>query len=111
MGIDPLYYLDEMSQDEVAAALKAWRKNEDQRAQMDWEMARLMSYYSATAFGTPTIPGVGPVKKPSDLFKLPWDVDKSGDQIKTKPLSRDEFNEKARAIKESLEKRGALKKT
>ena len=106
IGIDPAYYLDCMSQDEVATVLRAWRKDKDQELQDEWERTRMLSYYSATAFGAPTIPGVGPVKKPSDLFSLPWDDINSDAQVKpkAKPLTKEEFKERAEAVKRSMDK-------
>jgi len=70
MGIDPRYYLDEMSQGEVVAVMKARHENYSMMSREEWERTRLECYYSATAFG-------GKVKRPADLFKFPWDVKKA----------------------------------
>ena len=79
-GIDPLYYLDEMSQDE-AQAISIARREADK---VSWEQTRLQAYYAIIAqIGTKEI------KKPSDLFTFPWDDVK--ELPKGKRLSKEEF--------------------
>ena len=53
-----------MSQDEVAAIYKA-RSEADK---IRWEQVRVISYWSVVAMN-----GTRTYKKPTDLFKLPWD--------------------------------------
>lgn len=53
-----------MSQDEMAAIYKA--KNESER--MSWEQTRLLCFYNVISMN-----GTKVFKKPSDLFKLPWE--------------------------------------
>lgn len=101
VGIDPLYFLDEMSQDEVASVLKARNKDKEASTRVEWEQTRLMCYFSATAFGG------GSVKKPADLFSLPWDGEAAGEQKPQKrkrPLTREEFKKKAEAVGRKLNK-------
>jgi len=74
MGVDPRYYLDEMSQDEVVAVMKARHENYSMISREEWERTRLECFYSATAFG-------GKVKRPGDLFKFPWDTKKTLDKV------------------------------
>ena len=78
IGIDPLYFWDEMSQDEVIAIYKA-KEKEDQRS---WEQARLISYYSVVAFR-----GSEQYKSPDDLFRFSWEK-------KEKRLTKDDVIKK-----------------
>ena len=69
-----------MSPDEMEAILKAL----SQQNINQWERTRLQSYYSVVAMA-----GTKQIKKPSDLFALPWDKDKK-EKIH-KPLSREDL--------------------
>jgi hypothetical protein len=66
IGIDPLYYLDEMSHDEVVAVMKARHESYGLMSREAWEQTRTSCFYTVAAIG-------GKVKQPKDLFKLPWD--------------------------------------
>ena len=79
IGIDPLYFWDEMSQDEVIAIYKA-KDKEDRRS---WEQVRLQSYYSIVAFR-----GTEQYKKPEDLFRFSWEK-------KEKKSTKDQIIKKA----------------
>lgn len=69
MGIDPGYFWDEISPDEVVAIMKARNENYSVISREAWEQTRLQCFYSATAFG-------GKIKKPTELFKFPWESNK-----------------------------------
>jgi len=78
IGIEPEYFLDDMSQDEIKAIMEAKIENE----KISWEQARIISFYSVIAqAGTKTI------KSPKDLFKFGWD----NKVIETRHLTREEF--------------------
>jgi len=64
IGIDPEYFLDEMSQDEIIAIYKA--RYEVQK--ISWEQIRTICFYNVVSQN-----GTKVFKKPSDLFKLPWE--------------------------------------
>ena len=64
IGIDPEYFLDEMSIDETQAIYKA--RNEHDK--LEWEKIRTMCFYSYVA-----IQGTKNVKTPSDLFAFTWE--------------------------------------
>jgi hypothetical protein len=68
IGIDPRYYWNEMSLDEVVAVLKA----NDEVIKRKYELTRLQCYYSATVMGNKTDDGKR-IDRPDKLFKLPWD--------------------------------------
>jgi hypothetical protein len=78
IGIDPWYFWDEMSSDELVAIYKA--KNEADR--VSWEQTRLICFYNMAAMN-----GTRVFKKPSDLFKLNWD---NKEKPKIKRLTKDE---------------------
>lgn len=67
IGIDPLYFLDEMSQDEMNAIFKA--KNETDKTA--WEQTRTICFYSVASMN-----GTKQFKKPSDLFSFTWEKPK-----------------------------------
>jgi hypothetical protein len=90
IGIDPHYYLDEMSQDEVVAVMKARFDDYQLSSRENWEKTRLQCFYSATAFG-------GKIKKPKDLFRFPWDVKPVETVSKTEALKRLQDMRKNRA--------------
>jgi hypothetical protein len=90
IGIDPLYFLDEMSPDELMAIYKAYslvQKQKIDEHRTSWEQVRTLSFYSVTA-----IQGTEKFKSPSDLFELPWDKEpKVAVVSKSKMMTRDEF--------------------
>jgi len=57
--------------DEVVAIMKARNENYSVISKEAWEQTRLQCFYSATAFG-------GKIKKPTELFKFPWETAASG---------------------------------
>ena len=81
MGIDPEYFLDEMSQDELVAIYKA--KHEANKS--SWEQTRLICYYNFISQN-----GTEKIKKPSDIFSLEWDKQK----VRTKSMTSKEAQEK-----------------
>lgn len=82
LGISPSYFLDEMSQSEVSAALKA----DIERSKSDWEQTRLQCFYSLIAQA-----GNKKIKKPTDLFSFPWEKEERK-KVEQKPLSPEAFN-------------------
>lgn len=55
----------------------------------EWDKTRLLAYYSVIAFN-----GTKQIKKPSDLFLHPWEVEDTPKKVGTrKVLSRDELVE------------------
>lgn len=64
IGISPVYFLDDMSQDEIKAIMEAKVENE----KISWEQTRLISFYSVIAQA-----GTKNIKTPKDLFKFGWD--------------------------------------
>ena len=83
MGIDPLYFLDEMSFDEAQALYKA--KNEEHKLSM--EQTRLLCFYNVISMN-----GTKQFKKPSDLFEFPWE---KAAKPKSRRLTEDEVLKKA----------------
>lgn len=79
IGVDPRYYLDEMSQDEVVAIMRARNENYSLISREAWEQSRLQCFYSVTAMGAK-------VRQPKELFKLPWD----GDKKEVKRMTKEE---------------------
>jgi hypothetical protein len=77
-----------MSQDEVVAVMKARNQHYELVSQGEWERVRLQCFYAATAFG-------GKIKKPTDLFKLPWDVNAKEDKKQAKAMTSAEVTKKA----------------
>ena len=64
IGIDPGYFLDEMSQDELIAICDARNKQE----RITWEQVRAICYWSVVAQrGNKEFP------KPEKLFRFPWE--------------------------------------
>jgi hypothetical protein len=61
-GLSPEHFLDDMTDWELDAALKAVERQRRER----WEQVRLQSFYTVAAFGAK-------VKKPSDLFEFSWE--------------------------------------
>jgi hypothetical protein len=92
IGIEPLYFLDEMSFDETQAVYKA--KNEEFKSSM--EQTRLLCYYSVISMN-----GTKQFKKPSDLFELPWEKankPKGRRLTEVEVLQKAEENRRNRAI-------------
>jgi len=86
VGIDPLYFLDEMSQDETVSIMKA-KVESDKQA---WEQTRMLCFYSVVSQN-----GTKQFKKPKDLFTFSWD-DKDPDKgrPKGKRLTKEEAEAK-----------------
>jgi hypothetical protein len=61
-GIAPDYFLDEMTDWELDASLKAVER---QRRE-SWEQCRISCFYTVAAFG-------GKIKKPTDLWEFSWE--------------------------------------
>lgn len=68
-----------MSQDEIVEVMKAYNNT----IKTTWEQTRTQCFYNIVAFN-----GTRHIKKPQDLFLLPWEVD---DKPKGNRLTRDEF--------------------
>lgn len=74
-----------MSWGELAAILKADGENKRE----SWELARLQSFYTIIASA-----GTKHIKKPTDLFKLPWDNEGKSKPIKEVTIiTPEEFNQ------------------
>jgi hypothetical protein len=58
-----------MSQDEVVAVMKARHEHYNLVNREGWEQTRLKCFYTVAAIS-------GKVKRPKELFKLPWDDEK-----------------------------------
>jgi hypothetical protein len=90
IGIDPQYYLDEMSHDEVVAVMKARHENYGLINREAWEQTRVQCFYTVAAFGSK-------IKKPTELFKLPWDKGKDAPQAVK--MTKEEALKRAYAMK------------
>ncbi len=66
-----------MSQDEVVAVMKAKNESYTVVSRESWERARMQCFYSVAAMGSK-------VKKPSELFKFPWDGERKKEKVITK---------------------------
>lgn len=94
IGIDPGYFLDEMSQDELRAICRARVDSE----RIQWEQTRIICFYSLVAQqGSKTF------QKPHDVFSLPWDKNRVGIK-KSKRLTKEEVMEKASRNRAIIEK-------
>ena len=84
LGLPPETVLDNMSEDEITAIMKARAdKNKE-----EWERVRVTSYWSVVANQ-----GSKSIKKPSDLFKFAWEVDDhKPDRVLTREEMRERFN-------------------
>lgn len=71
VGIDPVYFLDEISQDEMSAIIKARGEIKKAKDKTTWEQTRMISYWNFVS-----VRGNKGVEKPEDLFFLPWDKEK-----------------------------------
>jgi hypothetical protein len=96
IGIDPLYFWDEMSPDELKAIIKARSEKDTQDYKVSWEQARAISFYSIVA-----MQGTKDYKKPEDLFKFSWE---KADKPKPKKLTQEEMETKAAALKQRTKK-------
>jgi hypothetical protein len=91
IGIEPGYFLDEMSQDELTAIMKAKSEKEATENKVTWEQTRNICFFTVVAMnGTKTI------KKPEDVFSLPWDKKKRESK---RVLTKDEAKKKADKMK------------
>jgi len=89
-GIDPLYFLDEMSQNEVGYLADAWYKEHKER----WEMLRLQNHAVISAQSTKPV-------KPTDIMSFAWD--ESTNKIKKN-------NEDSRAARDRIKRRFNINK-
>lgn len=89
VGINPEYFLDEMSQDETQSIYKATGDHNRE----SWEQTRLICFYSFVSQH-----GNKEIKTPKDLFPLYWD-EKVVEKPKIEQLTREEFLNKAKLIK------------
>jgi hypothetical protein len=80
IGINPEYFLDAMSQDEIKSIMEAKTDHEKIR----WEQTRLIAYYTVVAQT-----GTKNIKYPTDLFKFGWD--NKIVEIRGNRLTREEF--------------------
>jgi len=64
IGIDPEYFWNRMSKDELTAICKA--KNE--AGKTSWEQTRLICFWNVVSMN-----GFKVYKKPEDLFKFSWE--------------------------------------
>jgi len=87
IGIDPRYFLDEMSLDEVAFIIKARRELDDKVNKQSWEQTREICYYAFIAMR-----GNERIKEPEDLFRFSWE---KKEVKKSKRLTKEEAAEKA----------------
>jgi len=88
-----------MSQDELAAIIKARNKRDTSDNQRSWEQTRRICFYTIAA-----MQGTKVFKKPEDVFGLVWDK-KSKKLKKSKPMTKDEVYAKAMAARAYREKR------
>jgi len=68
IGIDPVYFLDEMSQDEMIAIIETMDEYDDIINRRTWEQTRTICYYNYVTFK-----GSKEIDKPSKLFKFEWE--------------------------------------
>lgn len=92
-GISPGYFLDQMSFDEIAEIFNQI----DKIRQEKWEQIRQLAYYSV-------LPHTKKIKKPSDLFRLPWDSKPKKAEV-IKKLSSDELEKKLQKINKNTLKK------
>ncbi len=93
LGISPKYFLDEMSVDEISAILRA---REEIRKE-EWEKVRYQCFYSVIALSGNRI-----YKKPSDLFRFPWEAKKK--EKRGRKYTNDEIRRKEKAVQRYLGK-------
>ena len=93
LGIDPLYFLDEMSWSEMGAIIKARNEQELATIKRTWEQTRAICFYDIIAMR-----GTADYKKPEDLFLLSWERKKS-DKPENAPRNKEEAMERHRQIK------------
>lgn len=64
MGVDPLYFLDDLSPGEAESMYKAhW-----EQVKIEWEKIRVLSFFTVIAHR-----GTKNYKKPTDLFTFTWE--------------------------------------
>lgn len=85
LGIAPDYFLDKMGFEEIGALLKA----DDYNRRDSWEKVRQICFYNVAPYSE--------VKKPSDLWKFPWEAEKKG-----RKLSKDELKERVKKAKKII---------
>ena len=86
LGISPEYFLDNMSQTELGSLFRA----DMERVKLRWEQTRLISFYTMISQH-----GTKKIKRPSDLFKFPWDK-------KTKTVTQSTSPEELKKIMEEV---------
>jgi hypothetical protein len=86
--MDPLYFLDEISQDEVAAIIKA--KEDAERT--SWEQTRTIAFYNLIGQR-----GTKGLHKPEDLFQIRWDKKAVKKDPVGPKLTKEELNKKIQA--------------
>jgi hypothetical protein len=77
IGINPEYFWDIMTVEEVISITKARRDENEATIKLSWEQIRAVCYWSVAA-----INGQKKLKKPSDLFKFSWEKKNSKDARK-----------------------------
>lgn len=99
LGIEPRYFLDEMSQDETMAIMDAKNTVNDadikikhEMIKVSWEQVRTLCYYTYIAFN-----GTKQFQKPEDLFMFKWEKG-NGEKQNGRRLTKDEFYERAKKI-------------
>jgi len=92
IGIDPLYFLDEMSMDETIAIIKARNEQDEAIIKRTWEQTRTICFYNALVMGAKDL------KKPKDLFLLSWER-KKNENNEDAPRTVEEAMERHRKIK------------
>jgi hypothetical protein len=89
-----------MSQDEVSSLLQASMDKD----KAEWEKARIQAFYTVVSMN-----GTKQYKKPSDLFKFPWESKPVVKKV-AKVLSKEEFEKianKAITIQHGKERSGS----
>ena len=89
-GIQPGYFLDEMSFEEISALIKA----DDNKRREEWEKTRYQCFYSVISYSDK-------IKTPQELFTLPWDKQEK----KVSKISPDKAKDKASKLEARLNKR------
>jgi hypothetical protein len=92
-GIAPDYFLDEMTDWELDASLKAVERQRRER----WEQCRISCFYTVAAFG-------GKIKKPQDLWEFSWEkkVAKPTPKTEVVAVDKDMVKEMAKQWEEQL---------
>lgn len=89
-GVNPEYFLDYMSMDEISAIID--NTNIDVRRQ--WEMTRMLAFYTVAVQSKK-------VKQPEDLFKFEWETQKPKQE---KKADRNKVDRNMKKIEKHLKK-------